>query len=307
MRVVAERVLHQLGQIDRTQQTRAIRRQGLFAAGIGRADGFAIGEIVLFVDAVDEDHAGLGVLVRRAHDLVPQVARADGLVDMAFEVEVPVRVGLHRGHERVADQHREIEIGEAALRLLGRDELLDVGMIAGERRHHRAAARARAHDRAAHRVPHIHEGDGAGGIRADAFHRRALGAQRREVVADAAALLQRQRGLAQVGENPVHRIRDRAHDEAVEERDAAIRAGAGDDAAGGQEAMAGQRGGEIERVGAAVFRLLRLRQRQRDPRPGGGHIRVHGRAVRRFQPVFHVPDLVGNVGHGASLPPKPSG
>ncbi len=32
-------------------------------------------------------------------------------------------------------------------------------MVAGQRRHHRAAPVAGAHDRAAHRVPHIHEGD----------------------------------------------------------------------------------------------------------------------------------------------------
>ena len=40
-------LLHQLGQIDRTQQAGAIGRQGLLAAGIGGADGLAIGEIVL--------------------------------------------------------------------------------------------------------------------------------------------------------------------------------------------------------------------------------------------------------------------
>ena len=44
---------------------------------------------------------------------------------------------------------------------------------------------------------------------------------------------------------------------------------------------------------------FRLRQRQRHAHPTVRHIAVDGRAVRRLQPVFHVPDLAGNVAHGA--------
>ena len=40
----------------------------------------------------------------------------------------------------------------------GLDESLDVRVIAGERRHHRAAPGARRHNGAAHGIPHIHKG-----------------------------------------------------------------------------------------------------------------------------------------------------
>ena len=69
-------------------------------------------------------------------------------------------------------------------------------------------------------------------------------AQRREVVADAAALLHRQRAFAQRAEDAVERIVDRAHHEAVEERDAAPGAGAGEDAAAGKETEIRERIGE---------------------------------------------------------------
>ena len=208
------------------------------------------------------------------------------------------QVVLHGFHERVGREHREVEHRETSRRAFGVHEIFDVGMIAGERRHHRAAPRAGRHDRAAHRVPHFHEGDGAGRIRAHAFHRRAFGPKRREVVADAAALLQRQRRLAQMGEDAAHVVRDGAHDEAVEERDAALGARAGQDSPGRQEAIAGQGLGEGQRPFAALLGRLGLRRRHRHARPAVGHVAVHRRAVGRFQPVFHVPDLARDIAHG---------
>ena len=133
-------------------------------------------------------------------------------------------------------------------------KLLDVGMVARQRRHHRAAPATGAHDGAAHRVPHFHERDRAGGVRAHAAHCRALGPQGGEIVADAAALLQRQRRFAQVREDPIHRVRDRAHHEAVEERDVPLRAGAGENAARRQELVAGQRAREFRRPCRALLR-----------------------------------------------------
>src|SRR3546814_1620169 len=60
---------------------------------------------------------------------------------------------------------------------------LDVRVVAAQGRHHRAAAGACAHDRPAHGVPDVHEGEGARGVGAHPLHRGAPGAQRREVVA----------------------------------------------------------------------------------------------------------------------------
>ena len=65
---------------------------------------------------------------------------------------------------------------------------------------------------------------------------RALGPERREVVADAAALLHGQRGFLHVVEDGAEVVLDRPMHEAVEQRHRAARAGAGEDAAAGQEA-----------------------------------------------------------------------
>ncbi len=143
-------MIDQLCKIDGAEQTRAVRRQGLFTARIGGVNGLAIGEVVCPVDAVDENHAGFGDVIGRAHHAVPERARGEGLVDLAAENEVPRAVIFHCRHEVVRDQHREVEIAQPFGRALGLDEVLDVGMGTLERPHHRAASRAGRHDGAAH-------------------------------------------------------------------------------------------------------------------------------------------------------------
>ena len=86
--------------------------------------------------------------------------------------------------------------------MLGVDEVFDVGMIAAHGAHHGAAPRARRHDGAAHRIPHIHEAQGARGVGADAHHGRALRPERREIMADAAALLHGECGFLQASKMP---------------------------------------------------------------------------------------------------------
>src|SRR6476620_6440617 len=56
-------------------------RQRLLGAGVSSLDRLAVIQVVVAVDAVEEEDAGLGVVVRRAHDLVPQVARPHLAVD----------------------------------------------------------------------------------------------------------------------------------------------------------------------------------------------------------------------------------
>ena len=65
--------------------------------------------------------------------------------------------------------------------------------------------------------------------------RRALRPQGRKVIADAAALLQRQRRLAELREDAGHIVGHGAHNETIEEGDVAIAARTRLDAPGGQE------------------------------------------------------------------------
>jgi hypothetical protein len=69
-------VLDEAGQVDRAQAAAAVGRQRLLGAGVGGLDGLAVVQVVVAVDAVEEQDARLGVVVGRAHDLVPQLARA---------------------------------------------------------------------------------------------------------------------------------------------------------------------------------------------------------------------------------------
>ncbi len=170
-----ERIADQRRKVHRAQKAGAIGRQGLLAAGVGGGDRLDIAQIVHRVDAVDEDHAGLGEVIGVAHDAVPQVARLHGLEDLAAELQFPRPISLHRIHERIGDKDRQVEHPQAGRVFLGLDEGLDVGMVAAHGGHHRAAARACRHDGAAHRIPDIHEGQGPRGIGGDAFH---LGAAR---------------------------------------------------------------------------------------------------------------------------------
>ena len=74
-------VSYELGEIDRSEAAAAVGRQRLLGAGVGRLDRLAVIEVVVLVHAIEEHHARLGVVVGRAHDLVPELARAHGAVD----------------------------------------------------------------------------------------------------------------------------------------------------------------------------------------------------------------------------------
>ena len=140
-------------------------------------------------------------------------------------------------------------------------------------------------------IPHVHEGQRARRVGANALHRGTLRPQRAEVVSDPAALLHGQRGLAQMVEDAAEVVGDVAHDEAVEQRHAAVGTSAGQDATGGQE----------PEIPQSLVELLlpagRLRfggsQCPRDPAPGILDGQIDRCAVGCLQPVFRIPDLAG--------------
>ncbi len=332
-RFVAERVDDEAGQVDRAQQAGAVGRQRLLAAGVGRADGLAEPVVVQLVDLVDEDEARLGVVVGGGHDHVPQMPGLDPPVDLAGhqaivahdvavmhrpfapdhlgivgqiqlggflgmhrEDQRPFGVGLDRLHELVGDQQAQVELAQAAVLALGADELEHVRMADVEGAHLRAAAAAGRRHGEAHLVEDIHERQRAGGVRTGAGHERAARAQGGELVADAAAGLERQPGLVDLAEDVVHRVGDRAGDGAVDGRGGrlvVLRAGVGNDAPGRDGAIA-QRPEEALVPVLALLGRFDVGQGTGDSLPGVIDGLVDGRAVLAAQAVFLRPDVLGS-------------
>ena len=196
-------------EVDRAEAAAAVRRQRLLRARVGGFDRLAVVEVVVAVDAVEEENPRLGVVVRRAHDLVPQVARAYFSIDpkpiaalvsllagprLRLVHELERQILLHREHEFVGDAHRDVEVGEIA-RVLGVDEFLDVRVIAAQHPHLRAAPRARRLHRLAGAVEDAHVGHRPARPRARAFYFRAFRPDGGEVVAHAAAAAHGLRGF----------------------------------------------------------------------------------------------------------------
>ena len=289
-----ERLAHEGRQIDRTQQTRAIVRQGLLATWVGRVDRLAIIEIVAGVDAVDKNHARLGGVVGGPHQPVPQFARGKCAVDPAFELQIPWLAGFHSRHEAIGHENRQIEIAQTARVCLRPDELLDIGVIAAHRCHHSTTARAGRHDGAAHGVPHVHETHGPGRIGANAGDTRAARPQRREIMTDSAARLQRERRLAHLVENGAEIIVDAAHDKAIEQRDGAAGAGTRQNASTRQKSEICHGAGECLRPALANFSatFFDARCRARHAPERIVQRRVGSlRCLRALETVFGLPDL----------------
>ncbi|MGY3266785.1 hypothetical protein ACVWZN_002858 [Lysobacter sp. HA35] len=329
--LVGECVAHELGEVHRAQQAGAVRRQRLLTAGVGRANGFAPPVVVHLVDAVDQDETRLGVVVRRDHDHVPQVPRTDVAVDAAGDqavvardvvavrrpfapdhllfvrqVEVVLFLDVHREHQRpvavvghglheaVGDQQREVELAQATVFALGADEILHVRMRDVERAHLRAAAAAGRGHGETHLVVDIHEGHRARRVRAGAGDERTLRAQRRELVADAAAGLQRQARFVDLLEDAVHRVFDRARHGAVDRRRGGLvlkRAGVRGDAAGGDGTAAQRPQETLVPVLLLLAGRLGFGQRLGDALVGAVDVGVDRRAGLGLEPVLLVPDV----------------
>jgi hypothetical protein len=241
--VLGEGRAHEAGEVDRAEAAAAVVGDRDLAAGIGRLDPLAVMQVVLGVDAVEKQHAGLGGLVGVAHDRAPQVPRPDRRVDpepvlapmraggdlclrrlgCVHQLERPVR--LDRLHQRIGHADRDVEVVEPPGLALGADELHDVGVVAAQHAHLRAAPGARALDRGAGLVEDMHVADRPRGRAVGAAHPRAARPDRREVVADAAAAAHRLGRLAEgyvdaglaidrVGDRIAHRLH-----EAVDQRD----------------------------------------------------------------------------------------
>mmetsp|Transcript_21920 Transcript_21920/g.61690 ORF Transcript_21920/g.61690 Transcript_21920/m.61690 type:complete len:665 (+) Transcript_21920:1171-3165(+) len=280
-------------------------------ARVGRCDGLAVMQVVVGVDAVQEEHAGLGMVVGGAHDLVPQRAGADLAVDpqpvaalvgagldllgagLGLVHQLHRAVGLHRLHEGVGHADRDVEVAQVAL-VLGMDELFNVRVVAAQHAHLRAAAAAGAFHRLAGPVEHAHIADRPRGMAAGGAHPGAGRADAAEVIAHAAAAAHR---LGRFGEGRVDAghavfrggdaVAHRLH-EAVDQRGRQLGAGRGHDAAGRHEAalLGVEEGGRPTRT---VGGLLGLRQRT-----GDALAQLVGRLLAALG-IFFDQDLAGDV------------
>ena len=176
-----ERVEHEARHVDGAKAAAAVRRQRLLAAGIGGGDGLAVRQVVVDVDAIEEEHTRLGVVVGRSHDLVPQLARRQRAVDPEPVIALPCTVGplpragcgavhlldgrvrLHGLHEGIGQADGNVEVGEITP-VLGVDELLDVRVVAAKHPHLRAAARAGGFHGFAGAIEHPHVRHRASGV-----------------------------------------------------------------------------------------------------------------------------------------------
>jgi hypothetical protein len=331
MRLRGERVAHELGQVHRAEQAGPVGRQRLFAAGIGGADGFAPPVVVHLVDAVDQDEPGLGEVIRRDHDHVPQVPGTDVAIDLAGDQTVvardvvvlgrpvapddlrrvaevdlalfldvdrehqrPVAVGGDRIHEFVGDQQAEVELAQASVLAFGANEVLHVRMRHVEGAHlGAAAATGRGHGEA-HLVVDIHERHRTRCVRAGTSDEGPARAQRRKLVTDAATGFQRQSGLVHLFEDAVHRIGDRARDRAVDRAGRRLvfeRTGIGRDASGRNRAATQRPQEALVPVLLLVGALLRLRQGAGNTFVGVVDGLVDGFTALALQAVFLVPDI----------------
>ena len=75
-----KRMAHKARQNDGPEIAAAIGWKRLLATGVGGRNVFAVTQVVVLVDLIQKQHAGLGKVVGRAHHDVPQLSRGQGLV-----------------------------------------------------------------------------------------------------------------------------------------------------------------------------------------------------------------------------------
>ena len=292
MRAAFKGRLDQTRQIDRAQQTGPIGWQRLFPAGVRGCDGFAIAQIIGLIDPIDENHSRLGKLIGRLHNLIPELARRKRFVNLPFKHQIPIAIRLHRRHKRIRYQHRNIEHAQPRRIRFRSNKIFNIGVITAQCGHHRATARSRAHNGAAHTVPDIHERERPRCICSHALDQSAFGADRAKIIPDPSALLHGQRGFLEHIKNTTHIIGHRAHHKAIEQRDFALRPGASGNPPGGQKFKIFQSGVEFFFPNTGLG--LNAGQILGNAPPALFDARIDRFIIRRFQPIFHIPNLFGN-------------
>ena len=124
------------------------------------------------------------------------------------ERELPSGVIANRVHEFPGDQEGKVELAQSAVLALCANEVEDVRVANVEGGHLSTSASARRRDGETHPVVDVHERERPRRVRSGARDVCALGPQRGELVADAAAGLESEARLMHLLEDVVHRILD---------------------------------------------------------------------------------------------------
>ncbi len=223
-----EGVLYERIEVDGQQTAAVVGAEGYLAAGVG---GYGLESEVsvavghrLAADGVPEEDARLGRLPCVAHYLLPEGGGVDFLhYSRGVRVHgVLLAVGgacLDGFHESVVDAHRHVGARHLARSHLGVDESLRVGVLYRHCHHQGTAAAVLGHFAGGVGVA-LHEGDEPRRCQGRVLHRRAFGAEVRQVVTHAAsALHQLHLFLVHEHDAPVAvGLSVDAHHEAVRER-----------------------------------------------------------------------------------------
>ena len=213
--VKTEGMLNKARQDDGAEVAAAVWRQWLFAARIGSSNVFAIRQVVIQIDMVQKQNAGLGEVIGGLHDRVPQLACGQGLVhphairplvgtvghDVCTRLravhQFPRRVVVQRAHEGIRHADRHVEVVPAARCALGGDEVQHIRMVDAQHTHLGATACAGTLNSGARLVKDVDVAARAGGHAVRALDVGTLGANAREVIAHTATTAHGLRGLAQ--------------------------------------------------------------------------------------------------------------
>ena len=114
-------------------------------------------QVVLLVDAVNEQDTWLGPIPCTTQDLIPQCCGTYCLVDLTLEHQVEVCVVLHCLHEDISHTHRDVELCQFGAVVLRRDELLDVWVVYTQDTHLCASTVASGRNGLTHGVEDTHE------------------------------------------------------------------------------------------------------------------------------------------------------
>ncbi len=256
-----------LGEVDGTEAAVLVGSEPLLTAGVGGFELVKVGDRVGAVGGIQEEEAGLTVVVRLLDDLLEEVAGAHGLVNSkgdalgfrllegAFEAlgarvgevgetQRPFAVFIDRGHEGIGDADGDIEIGDLVLVGLAGDELLHIRVVNAQDGHVGAAAGAALGDLTEGVVVNAQESHRTGGFTGGGFDETALGAQAGEGETVAAAGLLNEgsvaQGLEDAGGIAAHVVvngQDKAGGELSEGS-----AGTGKGGGVGEESLAGEQG-----------------------------------------------------------------